>query len=470
MRRSIALGIAALLALAGLSMDATAAPVSANSGGAPSVAAQRVLDHWTPERLAQAIPRDLAIDPRGLAYLRIPGGALRPYGHIVEAQVSPMGATDTSFQNPDPAAGATIGESATFSLRVTDPDTVKTVSFRIQKAGGTVQSFSASKGANEVWSVSLRGFTSGDWSWWAVAKDGAARGGNTVTSTATIPAWSFTVDTTSGGGGGGGGDVVAEAEWTAGGNVQSAAGRIYFEMPANKRLSKWNGYICSGTAVVDTRSGQSLILTAAHCVYDDVNKAFARNVLFIPNQAGTTGSGTDRDCTNDPIGCWLPDYGVVHVDWTNQTFPNNVAWDFGFYVVQTSGRYSPGISTVSASLESAVPELALQLTEPSGTTYALGYSASKDPSFRYCSETLASFDSADWWLGSCGLSGGASGGPWMLSSSGAGPIFSVNSWGYTTSPGMAGPKFWNSKAECTYGFADTSRSFTPAARGYTTNC
>ena len=36
----------------------------------------RVIEHWTSERRAQAIPRDLVIDPRGLGYLKRPDGAL----------------------------------------------------------------------------------------------------------------------------------------------------------------------------------------------------------------------------------------------------------------------------------------------------------------------------------------------------------------------------------------------------------
>ena len=59
----------------------------------------------------------------------------------------------------------------------------------------------------------------------------------------------------------------------------------------------------------------------------------------------------------------------------------------------------------------------------------------------------------NWWLPSCGLSGGSSGGPWvqpMDTSTGRGPIISVNSWGYTNSPGMAGPKLVGTSAECVY--------------------
>ena len=69
--------------------------------------------------------------------------------------------------------------------------------------------------------------------------------------------------------------------------MQTAAGRLFYEMPSNPRRKRWGGYVCSGTVVSDGATGRSVILTASHCVYDDANKAFARNVLFIPNQAGT---------------------------------------------------------------------------------------------------------------------------------------------------------------------------------------
>jgi hypothetical protein len=50
----------------------------------------------------------------------------------------------------------------------------------------------------------------------------------------------------------------------------------------------------------------------------------------------------------------------------------------------------------------------------------------------YCAEDMQQLDQANWWLGSCGLSGGSSGGPWMQPfSGGMGSLISANSWGYT---------------------------------------
>jgi hypothetical protein len=287
-----------------------------------------------------------------------------------------------------------------------------------------------------------------------VAKDKA---NNTTTSATT----SFTVST-SGGGGGGGGGVVASAEYTSGGTIQNAAGRIYFEMPSNAQRTRWAGYVCSGTVVSDSTSGRSIIQTAAHCVYDDSNKAFARNVLFIPNQAGTTGAGTDLNCSNDPLGCWTPAFGVVDVNWTTRTFPDNVAWDYAYYVVRDSGSHSGNGGSADVVLDSAVSPISISFNVPSfdvansssDYTTALGYSYDQDPKFMYCAQDLSQVDAADWWLGSCGLTGGSSGGPWMQPfSNGTGSLISVNSWGYTNQPGMAGPKLSGTSASCIFGNA-----------------
>jgi len=472
-----------------LSMSMVAGVAYAQQGGsAPgrTIATDkaRVVQHWSAERRALAQPRDLVIDARGLGYLRNRDGSLEPYGHQVAAQAGGNGgptagpsggdSTPPSIANMTPADGAVIGASQTFSATVTDSESgVRSVSFVVRYPNGTTtQSFSAARGANDVWSVTLQGFSDGNWAWWVEARDAASGRGNRSTSEVV----SFTVDTGSGGGSGGGsgsdsgqstGDgTVTNAEWTAGGAVQTAAGRIYFEMPSNaKRKGPWTGYVCSGTVIADQASGRSIILTAAHCVYDDVNKAFARNVLFIPNQAGTSASGTDLNCNNDPIGCWVPSFGVVDINWADETFPGNIPWDYAYYVVSDSGAHA-GASAGSEALANAAGALPVSFDAPmfdSATTHddqthALGYSYSEDPKFMYCAEDMTIEGAANWWLPSCGLSGGSSGGPWvqpMDLSSGSGEVISVNSWGYTNSPGMAGPKLSGTSAGCVFDAAES---------------
>lgn len=436
---------------------------------------QRVIEHWTPERRRQAIPRDLVIDARGLGYLRKPDGSFEPYGHQVAVEsnsggIAPNGKPtpgggedllEPSITDMNPGNGSIIGGSATFSAVITDDSGIKSVSFTIYNSSGLSQSFNPSRNG-DTWSIGLQGFSDGNWTWKVTAKDNAAKGGNTAVSEIV----SFTVDTTGGSGDSGGGSgtadyIITNAHWAEGGAVQAAAGRIYFEMPANsKRKGPWNGYVCSGTVVDDSTTGRSVIITAAHCVYDDANKAFARNVLFIPNQDATSGGGTDLNCSNDPMGCWAPAFGVVDTSWTTNTFPANIEWDYAFYVVNDTGAHS-GTSTISDSLDVAAGSLPVSFAAPfvddgvanatsDDFTHALGYSYSEDPNFMYCAEDMTTEGAVNWWLANCDLSGGSSGGPWLQPmdiSTGSGFIISVNSWGYTTSPGMAGPIFSGTSAE-----------------------
>ena len=234
----------------------------------------------------------------------------------------------------EPLDGSTVGASQRFAASITDASGVKSATLVITYPTGSTQSFAMSNSSGDTWENSLSGFTDGIWSWHVEASDNTKGRGNTTVSNA----WTFTVDTNGGGDPGDppSGDVVTNSRWTKGGVVQNAAGRIYFEMPSNQRRKRWAGYVCSGTVTNDGTSGRSVIITAAHCVYDDASKAFARNVLFIPNQDQTSGSGTDSNCSNDPFGCWTTSFGVVDVNWTTRTFPDNIPWDYAYYVVPDS--------------------------------------------------------------------------------------------------------------------------------------
>jgi len=262
-----------------------------------------------------------------------------------------------------------------------------------------------------------------------------------------------------------GGGVIANNRWTNGGAIQTSAGRLLYEMPNN---GGWSGYVCSGTVVNDGVTGRSIIITAAHCVFDDADSAFARNVIFIPNQDQTTGSGTDRDCSNDPEGCWVTDFGVVEENWTTSVFPNNIPWDYAYYVVGDNGNHSG--NGVGGALDIAVGTFDISFDAPNVNdgqggegsldwTHALGYSFSDDPFFMYSAEDMTTEGADNWWLPSSQLSGGSSGGPWiqpMDEANGTGPLMSVNSWGYTTSDGMAGPFLNGTTAQCLFDAAKTA--------------
>lgn len=446
----------------------SALPSGAGAAASPqglrmgSPEAQRVIEYWTAARRAAAIPRDLVVDENGQGYLRRPDGSLQLHGRRVATGggATPMAAPGGDAQAPtidensrSPANGTTgLGSSITFSVKVTDNVGVRSVAFRFTNGVTTSQSFSATKGTGDVWSATISGFSAGTWAWNVTARDGAR---NTASSDS-----NFTV----GGGGGGGGSGVANEPFLAQGTLQTAAGRIFFEMPTNSKKTRWAGYVCSGTVVTDspTNNDRSLILTAAHCVYEDGYKSFARNVLFIPDQ-DASGTRTDTNCDNDDLGCWAPTGAVIDTDYASRQFPDNHAWDMGFYVVPVSGAHR-GTTSVAEALETATGALPMSFTVTTGgqDTFGLGYSYSDDPNFMYCRDTMGTQGTVNWWLPGCGLTGGSSGGPWKhgMTLNGAaddptatigneGVIMSVNSWGYTNQPGMAGPKL-GSEHECVY--------------------
>ncbi len=463
---------------------------------------------WSVERRQNAIPRDFVIDSRGLGYLKTPLGDFTPYGHDTQAlppkavkaspRRRPGGNGDSEppvVTDMNPEANTTIGGSYTFSAAVRDAGSgVKSVSFVIRFPNGTnTQSFTPSYSSADTWSITINGFSDNvnDWAWRVVAKDNAGKRGNTVytdyvpfhvsTSTGEVPPPSGTSDSISN---------EAALDYP---DMYPITGRIYFEMPSNKKWNRpWVGYVCSGSVVTDDdvsfdandvetsrdTHGRSIVLTAAHCIYDDANKAFARNVLFIPDQSATTGSGTDIDCSNDRFGCWSPSFAVVDPNWAGNLFPENIEWDYGYYVVSDTGSHTTLDLTQLASFEDGfTADLQLDATVGSlnvhfasapvyddsvvgtdspGFTYAFGYSFADDPKLMLCADDLTTEGSVNWWLPICGLSGGASGGPWLQAvevGSTNSHVVSVNSWGYTSGPGMAGPSLTSNSAECLFNLA-----------------
>ncbi len=506
--RSIRKTCAALAALFALLLGATAAVAApeagsngrgpAGRGGPPPVS--EVVGYWTPQRMAAAVPRDLVLDQRGLGYLRRPNGSLEPYGH----SIAPLPANNGNGNGngnvlppppvvtiSDPSAGAELTTTShLFAANVTSTAGLRSVTFEVQRIGGTTTSLAATSSGGATWTATVGNLSDGSWRWRVAARDTSRGQGQTTTT----PWSAFTVTIDPGEpdepdpgepdepdpgepDDPGPGDppdpepftVVGNQRWTAQDTVRSATGRVYFAFANHPNGKFLNHYICSGTVVDDGVAGRSLILTAAHCAYDDVSKKFATNVLFIPDQDATNGSSSDRNCANDPYGCWAPTAAIVDRSWTTTSWPNNIAVDYAFYVVPDTGRHTPGFRTgTSAVLDTAVGSIPVSFTAPAlGTgTYGIGYPGANDPQLRYCADLLATPTLNSYgglWLDGCGLTGGASGGPWLQpggSTIGAGPIVSVNSYGYTNRVGMGGPRLHGTSAACLYSTARTAAADT----------
>jgi V8-like Glu-specific endopeptidase len=216
-----------------------------------------------------------------------------------------------------------------------------------------------------------------------------------------------------------------------------------------------SAYVCSGSVATDSRSGKSLVLTAAHCAYDETGDAFATNWLFIPE----FDSAPTFTCAATAHGCWTAEALVVHRGYATAGSFNTQATvhDFAFAVVGVGGKSG------SAQLDATVGSFPISFsgTSAGNTLYAFGYPAAgkyhgKD--LVYCTGPIfddSLNDNLTWGM-ACGMTGGSSGGPWLKGfneSTGSGTLNSLNSYGYSGIKNMYGPKF-NSNTQAVYNAAN----------------
>jgi len=249
---------------------------------------------------------------------------------------------------------------------------------------------------------------------------------------------------------GGGGNTGAS--WTGGGAVKERTGKVYFEMGGG-------AYVCSGTVATDSRSTRSLVLTAAHCAYDEANERFATNWLFIPD----FDQSPTFTCSQTQYGCWTASALVVHEGYATAGGFNTQATlhDFAFAVVGGGGH--SGTAQLDTAVGGAFNVAIPGFTSAGQTSYAFGYPAAqkyKGNDLVYCNGPIFEDpynDELTWGL-PCGMTGGSSGGPWLSSfnaSTGVGALSSLNSYGYSGVHAMHGPKF-NSDTADVYAAANSA--------------
>jgi hypothetical protein len=242
------------------------------------------------------------------------------------------------------------------------------------------------------------------------------------------------------GGGGGGGSTVTGASWAGEGPVVTKTGKVLFTMGGSN-------YVCSGTVVADKGSmpNHSLVLSAAHCIYDEAADVFATNWIFVPS-FDTSPTFT---CAQASLGCWTATGLAVHQEWADEESLTTRAttYDFGIAVVGGGGK-----TGTTTQLDSAVGggyTVSTSAINAGTTVHAFGYPAAqryKGNDLTYCAGptfTDQYNDDATWGI-ACNMTGGSSGGPWFkdFASAGAsGTVTSLNSYGYSGLSNMYGPKF-----------------------------
>ena len=240
-----------------------------------------------------------------------------------------------------------------------------------------------------------------------------------------------------GGGGGGGTGFTNGASWNAGGVIKERTGKVYFEMGSS-------AFVCSGTVATDSRTTVSLVLTAAHCAYDEANERFATNWLFIPD----FDQSPTFTCGNTEYGCWTANALVVHEGYATAGGFNTQATlhDFAFAVVGAGGHNG---TTQLDTRVGSYPVVIPGFTAPGQAAYAFGYPAAgkyKGNDLVYCAGQIFEdpFNDELTWGVPCKMTGGSSGGPWLSSfntSTTNGGLSSLNSYGYSGVAAMHGPKF-----------------------------
>jgi hypothetical protein len=224
---------------------------------------------------------------------------------------------------------------------------------------------------------------------------------------------------------------VKGASWTGGGEVVEATGVVVFTMGGID-------FRCSGSVVDDSRGGFSLVLTAAHCAYDDIEGAFATNWMFIP-EWDTAPTFT---CAASAHGCWTAQGLVVRAEWASGG-PDGFAFDYAVAIVGAGDR--------GTQLDSTVGSFPIQYggVAVGDRLYAFGYPSVKRYSgtdLTYCFGDISTdkkFADQTWGM-KCDMTAGSSGGPWFddfSTSTGDGTLSSLSSYSYGNQPIMYGPKF-----------------------------
>lgn len=207
------------------------------------------------------------------------------------------------------------------------------------------------------------------------------------------------------------------AHWTRGGTVATTTGRVFLTLGGRE-------YFCSASTVAS--ANHDVVVSTGHCL-KDANGAWASKWTFIPGYHDG----------EHPYGAYTARRLMVATGWSHGAHD---ADDIGMAVLNTwHGRH----------VVDRVGGQRIAFGRPRGQyAYAFGYPV--DPPYDgnglvYCSGRLrADPKSPDQGL-RCGMTEGASGGPWLTGfdpATGRGTITSVTSFKYSSRPQMVyGPYF-----------------------------
>jgi len=205
-------------------------------------------------------------------------------------------------------------------------------------------------------------------------------------------------------------------------------GKLFFQIPGA------GTFVCSGTVVgSDTFD---VVWTAGHCVTEGDGGGFFSNFLFVPGYENGVA----------PVGEWVAEYAVTSSQWKNN---EDFRYDVAALTIAPNGS--------AEEIQEVVGARGIAFNQDPDQTYrSIGHPAA--PPFDgelmfFCDSDLGYLDSgsspAPMAIG-CDMTGGSSGGGWIVEDevTGEGFVHSVNSYGYETGGNgyeetMFGPQLGN---------------------------
>jgi len=208
-------------------------------------------------------------------------------------------------------------------------------------------------------------------------------------------------------------------------------GKVFFTMGAF-------AYVCSGNVVVS--DNDSTVATAGHCVNEGPG-AFVQNFVFVP--AYLNG--------NAPYGIWPAQALYTTPQWRTA---GDIRYDTGFAVTATvKGKH----------LADVVGASGVEFNQDRGLSYqAFGYPAAPPfdgQSLKSCSGDATKDPINPQFKAQgipCDMTGGSSGGPWMVDSGRDSYQNSITSYGYPGGPAVIYGPYWGSVIRDAYDTASTS--------------
>lgn len=208
-------------------------------------------------------------------------------------------------------------------------------------------------------------------------------------------------------------------------------GKVFFTIGAF-------AYVCSGNVVVS--DNDSTVATAGHCVNEGPG-AFVRNFVFVPAYLNGTA----------PYGIWPAKALYTTTQWRTA---GDIRYDTGFAVTATlKGKH----------LADVVGASGVEFNIDRGLSYqAFGYPAAPPfdgQSLKSCSGDATKDPINPQFKAQgipCDMTGGSSGGPWMVDSEHDSFQNSITSYGYIGGPAVIYGPYWGSVIQDAYELASTS--------------